>query len=112
MSRKNITLDSFDLKYNDRGGFKKLSELQALKCTVKTISDHFEVDRSTASMWLRRFFGENYDPRKERKEAFIQSMVEFSKTHTILDFWITYNRKSGDYVKEALRRCVEQNIYK
>lgn len=85
-----LSVKTFEERYKQLGGLKKLTELRALHCRRSYISNHFKVSQGTVRMWMRKFFGDTNDLKDERHEAIIESMYQFAtnngKEEVILAF--------------------------
>lgn len=107
-----MTITEFDQKYNSKGGFKLLNEFKEERMTLKYISDHFGVSRFAVQEWMLELYGTSYDPRQERKEKILQSMLDFAKKHTLEEFKDAYYYISKHYYNKALTECYVQGIFK
>lgn len=99
----------FKEKYKDKGGMNKLTELRSLFFGQKYIAKHFGVSQESVRNWMLGFFGRDYDPREDRKDAIILSMIEFARHNSITDFDFAY--KGTQYYKEVLEKCNKLKIY-
>jgi hypothetical protein len=99
----------FEKKYREKGGINKLTELRSLLFSHDYIANHFGVSRARVSDWMKLFFGKDYDPREDRKEAIISSMIEFAKNNSFPLF--RYSYRGTPYYKEVLEKCYELKIY-
>ncbi len=100
----------FNSKYKEKGGMDELSKLRSLLFTRKYIASHFGVTNDRVRQWMIIFFGsDGYDSRPERKEAIMESMVDFARSNNVLDFKLAF--RGNEYFKETLSKCKELGIY-
>ena len=104
-----MTVKEFEVKYGDKGGIQKLSELRSLFANQGYIASHFGVSRERVRQWMLEFFGNSYDPRMDRKEVLVAGMVEFAKNNPKKDFRIAFS--NTEYYREALEMCINKKIY-
>lgn len=104
-----MTVKEFEDKYKEKGGMQKLTELRSLFYNQKYIATHFGVSRERVRQWMVEFFGSAYDPRMDRKEMIINSMVEFAHNNPKKDFDAAF--RGTEYYKEALEKCNKENLY-
>lgn len=104
-----MNTSKFESKYKEKGGLQKLTELRSLFFSQKYIANHFGVTFARVRQWMIIFFGREYDPREDRREAIVSSMVEFARHNGYPDFKFVY--KGTPYYKEVLDLCRAQNIY-
>jgi len=104
-----MTVKEFDEKYGLKGGITKLTELRSLFYTQEYIAAHFSVTRERVRQWMLEFFGSAYDPRPDRREMIIASMVDFAKTNPKEEFDFAF--KGTEYYKEVLEKCKQERIY-
>jgi predicted transcriptional regulator len=94
------SIEKFDSKYKNKGGFQKLVEMRALSRTEKEIGEHFGVSRQLVGEWIRHLFGKNYDPRSKRKATIIEEMLHFARVHGLAQYTKLF--KDSEYYYEVL----------
>lgn len=99
----------FQLKYRDKGGVAKLTELRSLFYSQNYIAKHFGVTSKRVKQWMVEFFGNTYDPRSDREEAIISNMVEFARNNSRKDFNKAFVNSS--YYQRALQEISKEKIY-
>ncbi len=104
-----MNVKEFESKYQDRGGIEKLTELRSLFFAQKYIAKHFGVSPERVGQWTLELFGTRYDPRPERKEAIIASMLDFAMHNPKEDFDFAF--KGTQYYKEVLEDLETRKIY-
>lgn len=104
-----MKVEKFEKLYKQEGGMSKLTELRALFYTHEYIADVFKVSPFTIAGWMKDFFGSNYDPRPDRREAVMANMVEFARMHTKENFDFAF--RGTEYYREVLSRCKQEGIY-
>ena len=107
-----MNISQFNEKYKDKGGFATLSEFKNNLETLLNIAKHFGVSKERAKQWMVEFYGENYDPRKERRESSIQVMLDFAKDHTEEEFNEAFSLHNEDYKLEAWYRANNLKLFK
>lgn len=107
-----MTISEFDEKYISKGGFKSLDNFKEELMTLPFIAKHFGVDKETVRAWFIDLYGITYDPRQQRKERIINSMLKFAETHTIVEFKETYYYAAPHYYNEAVAETFSRGIYK
>lgn len=95
-----MMLKTFNKEYKKKGGMIMLNEMRALKNTQDSIANHFGVTKERVRQWLLEFFGKEYDPRYDRRNAIIESMIDFSEHRTKEEFEMAF--KSSEYYQMAL----------
>lgn len=96
-----MMVKDFNKEYKKKGGMMMLNEMRALKQTQDTIANHFGVTKERVRQWLLEFFGKEYDPRYDRRNAIIESMVDFSEHRTAEEFHEAF--KNSEYYEMALK---------
>jgi len=98
-----MNIDSFEKKYDQKGGVNKLKEMMSELRTVKEISEYFGVSsREQARQWIKGITGSPYDPRYARKRKRIEELKEIiSKIGSKEDVYKLI--QNGGYVEEALK---------
>ncbi len=112
-----MNVREFDEKYKKFGGIKTLTKMRGTLATQEAIAIAYRVSKERVRQWMLEFFGDVYDPRPERKESIIQSMIDFAKMNPYEDFKYAYLPKDSSdkellhYYEETLKRCKEEKIY-
>lgn len=104
-----MTVKEFELKYRNKGGIAKLTELRSFFYSHTYIATHFGVGRNLIRVWMKELFGTTYDPRPDRAETIISNMVSFARNNNKDDFRRAF--RSTTYYIKALEECVNQGIY-
>lgn len=65
---KKMDIGRFNNKYRSYGGFARLVEMRTMLFPLSAIAKQFRVSKECVRVWMKKFFGENYDPRQKRKE--------------------------------------------
>lgn len=108
---RSITVEQFNEKYKDKGGYAKLHEMVSELRTYREIYKYFEVSRLAVRNWTVRFYGKRYDPRPLRRERRIQFVLDFMKNHTLDESIETFKYENGDYFREAVFLAEKEGIY-
>lgn len=104
-----MTVKEFNKTYGRKQGILMLTQMRSMAITQDNIAKHFGVTKERVRQWMLEFFGSEYDPRQERKERMMNSMVCFAKFNSAEDFKEAYS--SSEYYKEVLEECSKQKIY-
>lgn len=96
-----MIVKTFNETYGDKGGMVILNEMRALKMKQDVIANHFGVTKERVRQWLLEFFGKKYDPRYDRRNSIIQSMIDFSEHRTKEEFEEAF--KGTEYYQMALK---------
>ena len=107
-----MNIKKFNEKYQSKGGFAKLTELKQNLATLENIGKHFELSKERIKQLMIVFFGEAYDPRKDRRNNLIKAMLKFAETHTEKEFMDAFVNENGEYLKEALHIARITNLFK
>lgn len=106
-----MNLIDFNQKYADKGGFSKLHEMITSEKTQEEIADYFGVTKEALRDWTISFFGERYDPRYDRREKRIDTLIEYMKTHSEQETKEAFRFENKEYYQEALFLAYKQGIY-
>lgn len=104
------TARDFNKNYAKKGGIMALTEMRALMITQDFIAKQFGVSKEGVRWWMDKFFGGKYDPREPRREAIINSMLDFATHNSQEEFLEVY--KKSEYLQVAINRALERGIYK
>ncbi len=104
-----ITLKKFEEKYKEKGGMKKLGQLRALYFRTEYIAKHFGVTAGIVRQWMWNFFGGEYDPRPDIKDATIAGMFEFALHNTKEE--VSFAFGGTEYYPELLKLIKERKVY-
>ncbi len=96
-----MNIKSFEEKYKEKGGLKKLAELRSLFTPQKTIARHFGVSQERVRQWMLQFFGTSYDPREDRRKVAMESMIEFYHQNSMEEFRSAF--RGTAYYKDVLK---------
>ena len=100
---------TFEKKYGNKGGISKLTELRSFFLSQKYIANVFGVSQQRVKQWMKIFFGQEYDPREDRRDAIMASMIEFASHNSFPDFRFAY--RGTQYYEEILKECIKLKIY-
>ena len=106
-----MTKEKFDVAYAHKGGVAQIKNLMKQNESIEGIGVYFGVCKNAVRLWCREMFGENYDPRKNRRDKVVNEMIKFAERHTQTDFRQEYIKQSKYYYHMALARCYSQGIY-
>lgn len=101
----------FNERYKDKGGIGKLNEFRALLFTHSYIGNHFGVDRQRVKQWMEELYDKSYDPRKSRREAIVESMIDFAKVHTEQEFRNAFYFTNKEWFLQALSEAHLCGLY-
>lgn len=104
-----MTVKEFNETYGKKQGLLMLTQMRSLSNTQDMIANHFGVSKERVRQWMLEFFGSEYDPRQERRDRMMNSMIDFARNHEIEDFKEAYN--GSEYYNEVLKECNNQKIY-
>ena len=104
-----MIIKQFDEKYKKQGGIDQLSSMRENLNTLKEISKHFEISIERVRQWMIDFFGEKYDPRKERKEKTIRAIRSLIKKHGIEKAKTFYPNVNKNYLQIAINSFINEN---
>ena len=96
-----MNIKDFESKYVEKGGIKKLAEFRSLFFGLDYIAKHYGVSKERVRQWMKYFFGSVYDPREDRKDAIVASMIDFANNHTPEEFRFAF--KGTVYYDEAMK---------
>ena len=100
-----MSIKEFNKEYRNCGGIQKLNEMRALRRPQKEIANQFNVTAGSIPLWMEQFFGSAYDPRYDRRNVIIQSMMDLLKHLGREEFDVAF--KSDEYYQRAL----DGNLY-
>lgn len=103
---------NFDDKYKKRGGFSVLDWMKGEGFSTEFIGDHFGITRERVRQLIKDIYNIEYDPRIERKEKIINSMLKFAKKHSLEEFRDAYYYTGKYYYDIALVEAYMRGIYK
>lgn len=105
-----MVVKEFEDKYKSKGGMKKLTEFRSLLVSQDQIATHFGVGKQRVRQWMLEFFGAVYDARPDRRDAIINSMVDFAMMNPPSEFDAAY--KNSPYYKEALKKIKSNKTHR
>lgn len=97
-----MTKQEFDNKYRKNGGIKMLETMTKELQTLRSIANNFGVGREVVRRWCVELLGKTYDPRGQRAERAIKSMLEYCfmfGEHQCIE---TFRHGNKEYLKQAL----------
>jgi hypothetical protein len=74
-----MMVKEFNKEYKRQGGIQMLNEMRALRRPQREIANQFGVSGERVRQWMVEFFGAAYDPRYDRRNAIIESMIDLRK---------------------------------
>lgn len=101
----------FDNLHKTKGGYSQLKRMVARRYTLSDIATHFGVGKNAVRLWCRELFGNNYDPRLERRKLIVEEMIDYAQKHPEEEFKEYYLPKSKYYYYIALSECYVRGIY-
>lgn len=109
-----MTIQEFDKKYSKRGGFRALDYMKEQLFTAEFIGAHFGVSKELIQQFIKQMYGTRYDPRPQRTEKIVSSMLENAKKYkmTLEDFKEAYYYASKHYFEMALVEGVTRKIFR
>lgn len=107
-----MNVKEFDAKYKTRGGFNVLDYMKGERFSTTYIGRHFGLTRERVRQIIKDIYHINYDPKPERKEKIIESMLKFASKHPVEEFREAYYYAGKHYYEVALAEAYARGIYK
>ena len=107
-----MTKKKFNELHKHQGGFKKLKRMMDNLESLEFIGNHFGMTKTGVQFWCNNLWGQNYDPREERKRLKIEAIIEFAEKYPEELFKETFRKESKYYYHIALSECYARGIYK
>lgn len=104
-----MTVKEFNTTYGRKQGILMLTQMRSSSNTQDMIANHFGVSKERVRQWMIEFFGSEYDPRQDRKERMMNSMLDFARKNALEDFKEAYT--GSEYFQEVLEECKNNKIY-
>lgn len=102
----------FHEKYKLRGGFNVLDWMKEERFSTEYIGDHFGITRERVRQIIHDIYGIDYNPKIERKERIINSMLKFAMKHSPEEFREAYYYAGKHYYDIAIAEAYVRGIYK
>ena len=107
-----MTIDEFEYKYREKGGFKHLYEMRFLKHTsMRTIGRHFGISRTMVAAYIKDIFGKIDDVRGLRREKRVEMILDYMKSHSPYETDQAFKFENPEHIAEANFLANKQGIY-
>ena len=98
-----MTIQNFEKMHGKQGGMKQLTHMRDSCATLQSIADQFKVSKTRVGQWMIDIFGQNYDPRYDRRRLKIEAVEKLVKKFGVEKTKELYAGINKEYLKKAIK---------